>query len=371
MSKTTIEIYNLVSKKNITAFTFILAAAILGTVLILGSHAASPYASSEAESGTLGGVASVGSDSTASGSKYVQFGSVSSLNGQMGISAGTWAFTYEGLSSSAQQTAINNMVADGVKWLRVDVDLNNGDEPLIKAVQTKGISVDAILQASDGTTTTTPSSMASLATHEVSVLKPLGVETYEVLNEPNDCAYQLSASDYTAILKSVYTTIKAEDPNASVIAGGLCPNSGSNEPYTYVSAMYSAGAHGYFDALNDHAYTGAETPLQTSDPTNPWSYLPQIHQTMVDNGDGNKPIWITEFGCPTGSANDGFPVICTEDQLATQITDAYQQVKSMSYIGPLFIYDWQDGIDDFGLYNSDGTPKTAPLAAFTAAANNN
>jgi hypothetical protein len=251
--------------------------------------------------------------------------------------------------------------------VRVDVDSNNGDIDIVKDAEANGINIDAIIEASGGTTTT-PSSMASLAKSEVPLLKSYGVNTFEVLNEPNGCGYQLSASAYTAILQSTYTEIKAVDPNSTVLAAGLCPNSGSNEPYTYITAMYQAGAKGYFDALNDHAYSIPDTPLQTSDSWNPWSYLPEIHNIMVANGDADKKIWITEFGCPTGSLDDGFPAECTDATLAQQITDAHEQQINMPYIGPLFIYDWQDGADDFGLYNSAGEPKPDSVAAFKSAA---
>jgi hypothetical protein len=366
--------FNQIKQRKITLLSIIIVVAAVGTILLLGSHAETPYISAEAESGSLSGAATKISDSTASGSGAVQFGNASAtttsstnLNGQMGVSLGTWAFTYEGLTSAEQETALTNMVNDGVKWVRVDVDSNNGDLPFIKAAEAKGINILAILEA-DGATTATPASMASLAIHEVLVLKPYGVEDYEVLNEPNGCAYQLTASAYTDILKSVYPALKTADAKSFVVAGGLCPNSGSNEPYTFLTAMYAAGAHGYFDALNDHPYSFPDTPLDSSDASNPWSYLPQMRATMVANGDSNKQIWLTEYGCPTGSLNDGYPAECSQAEEAEDITDAYQQVKAMPYIGPFFVYDWQDAADDFGLYNSDGTAKTAPLAAFMEAA---
>ena len=102
------------------------------------------------------------------------------------------------------------------------------------------INVDAVLQ--DWYIPQTPAAMASSATQEVQALKPYGIETYEVLNEPNGCAYQLSAANYTAMLKATYKAVKAADPSATVISGGMCPNGATNSPPTYLSAMYKAGA---------------------------------------------------------------------------------------------------------------------------------
>jgi endoglucanase len=53
----------------------ILIVAVGGTLLTLLSHASTPYASQEAENGTLAGGATEETDSSASGGKYVQFGS--------------------------------------------------------------------------------------------------------------------------------------------------------------------------------------------------------------------------------------------------------------------------------------------------------
>jgi len=47
---------------------------------------------------------------------------------------------------------------------------------------------------------------------------------------------------------------KTADSSAFVLSAGLCPAPSSYEPYTYLTAMYAAGAHGYFDAMNMHPY---------------------------------------------------------------------------------------------------------------------
>jgi hypothetical protein len=125
--------------------------------------------------------------------------------------------------------------------------------------------------------------------------------------------------------------------------------------------------------MNDHPYSCPESPTQTGDPSNPWSYLPQLHEIMVGSGDGAKPIWLTEFGCPTGT-DGGYPAACTDATLAQQITEAFNSAGSFGWAGPLFVYNWQDpdrhnsGDGDFGLYHADGSPKTATVTAYKAAA---
>jgi hypothetical protein len=281
------------------------------------------------------------------------------------VPGATFENEYVLMDAVSQQAVLTAMKADGVTWLRLDAESDHLFDHMMEDAAQAGINVDAVLQ--DWYIPQTPAAMASFATEEVQTLKPYGIETYEVLNEPNGCAYQLSASNYTSILKATYKAVKAADPSATVISGGMCPNGGTNSPPTYLSAMYKAGAHGYFDAFNDHPYSAPDTPLQTADAWNPWSYLAQLHSIMTSKGDGSKAIWLTEFGCPTGT-DGGFTAYCTDSTLAEQITDAFTQARTMPWIGPLMIYNWLDtASDDFGLYYSDGTPKTAALAAFIQA----
>jgi hypothetical protein len=64
----------------IRIIVFVLVVAGIGTYLILSSHAATPYASINADSGTLAGSASIQTDSNAYDGKYVQFGTTSNSN---------------------------------------------------------------------------------------------------------------------------------------------------------------------------------------------------------------------------------------------------------------------------------------------------
>jgi hypothetical protein len=282
-----------------------------------------------------------------------------------GISPGSpYMAQFVGLSAAGQAAQIALMKADGVRFLRIDVPCGNPYASLIAQAEQAGIQVDALLLAACGGQSA--SAYATYSAQVVKALKPLGVELYEVMNEPN--CQGVSAASYTAILRSAYSALKKADPGAFVLAAGLCVNGGSYEPYTYLQAMYRAGAKGYFDAANDHPYTYPDTPLQTNEWWNPWAYLPQMHAIMANNGDGAKKIWLTEFGCPTGT-DGGLPASCTPTTEGQQITDAFTKARGWTWTGPLLVFNWQDTSDgDFGLFTSSGVPKAPALAAFKAAA---
>jgi hypothetical protein len=213
------------------------------------------------------------------------------------------------------------------------------------------------------------------------------VADYEIWNEPN---YNLfwaptpSAEQYTELLKVAYTKIKAADPNATVIAASVAaaaetPGGPTINPVTYLSAMYAAGAGGYFDAVSFHPYlysvpfSGGEGHAGV-----PITQAEQMYAVMVANGDGNKKIWATEYGQPSSEFS--------EANQAAYVGDFLRTWRTLEFAGPAFIhtladYPSSDPIQaSMGLFHQDWTPKPvlttvkqviAENAAIEAAADNN
>lgn len=182
------------------------------------------------------------------------------------------------------------------------------------------------------------------------------IPEWEVWNEPNIPRFWAvpDAAAYTALLKATYTAIKAVDPDAVVIAGGLSPDSSGIATLDFVEGIYAAGGKGYFDALNYHHYAFPHIP--TVDP------LAAIHGVMVANGDGHKKIWITEAGAPTGTGS----YAVSEQVQADTIVAILTQAAENSYIGPVYLYtitdtgtDLSDPESNFGLITQDGRLKPA------------
>ena len=95
---------------------------------------------------------------------------------------------------------------------------------------------------------------------------------------------------------------------------------------------------------------------------------PSLRSIMKDNGDNDKPIWITEFGAPTEG-----PHGVGETAQATAISQAISAVRITSWLGALYVYTWQDSgnnpntdEDWFGILTARGKPKLA-YAAIRAA----
>lgn len=121
------------SWNSLIGITAIAAFAVVGSILLVSSHAATPTASIEAEGGAVSSAASVISDSTASGSRAVKFGTSTGGGGTGGIpAAGSYVQpgTVGYLGSTSALTVYQNGGASpaGCSWqsygLRCDSDVN-------------------------------------------------------------------------------------------------------------------------------------------------------------------------------------------------------------------------------------------------------
>jgi hypothetical protein len=151
------------------------------------------------------------------------------------------------------------------------------------------------------------------------------ISAYQVWNEPNLARewgnQPPNAQEYTAMLKKAYAAIKKADPDAIVISAGMAPTTELSQravPDTqFIQAMYKAGAQPYFDMLGAHG-AGYKAPPEmdpaqvatdpnyynVGDPNCPgdacriycFRHVEDLHQIMINNGDGNKRVAVLEFG---------------------------------------------------------------------------
>ena len=224
---------------------------------------------------------------------------------------------------------------------------------------------------------TNVSDYASFASVMVNRYKSLGVRTWEVWNEENTSYFWPSgpsATEYTALLSAAYPAIKAADPTAKVILGGLSKND-----YDYIDALYAAGAGKYFDAANVHPYTGAVDPTWCWNQAGTTRYakdafcgIEEVYRSMVANGDSAKSIWLTEFGWSTTTAAYGV----SEATQATFLTAAVTKIQtSYPYVTHAFWYNFRNTFylndnptdieANWGLLRTDYSAKPA-LAAISA-----
>jgi polysaccharide biosynthesis protein PslG len=149
------------------------------------------------------------------------------------------------------------------------------------------------------------------------------ITTWEIWNEPNlgdNVGGKPSPRQFVTLLRLSSAALKAGDPNAKVLSGGLFPYHTAKNTMTlvkYLNAMYRVpGAAAAFDALGVHPY--AAKPGQVLK----WVQL--TRRIMQAHGDGAKPIWVSAFGWVTGGLGFRFsPLRSTLAQQASRLSRAY------------------------------------------------
>lgn len=128
-----------------------------------------------------------------------------------------------------------------------------------------------------------------------------------IWNEPNlslEWGYRpVDPESYVEMLRVVYPMIKEANPNVQVLGGALAPTlapPGSEwgmDDLVYLQRMYDAGAADYFDILSVHSYGWYSDPDEPADPqVINFRRTELLYEIMQRNGDGDKPLMITEGG---------------------------------------------------------------------------
>ncbi len=128
------------------------------------------------------------------------------------------------------------------------------------------------------------------------------IDYYQIWDEPNLRSHWGNTDPkpalYVAMLQTSYPAIHAADATSSVIAAALAPTVEQGpENYneiTYLRAMYEHGAGEYFDAAAGKPY-GFNTGPDNRDMVD-FSRIILMREEMVAQGDGNKPLWGSNFG---------------------------------------------------------------------------
>ena len=205
------------------------------------------------------------------------------------------------------------------------------------------------------------------------------VSAYEIGDEEDTSTYWTGTpAQYAALLKAAYPAVKSADPAASVILGGLAGND-----YQFLSEVYAAGARGSFDAVAVHTDDACDVTAPSvfafepgTRTINRWYFLgfTSVHATMTANGDGSKPILMTEFGWSSTTAE------CASGHWAGQKAQGVSQATQASFLAQAYhclaqpqysyveaalwfqLYDIGAGTaaaDNYGLLNTQMAPKPA------------
>jgi hypothetical protein len=269
-----------------------------------------------------------------------------------------------------------------------DADFSASDA-LVLAAAARGLGVLPVLQGTPGWAALNPADLASpprdpadfgrLIAALVARYGPNGslwtehpevqrqpIRAWQIWNEPNLTRYWNVAPwapSYVALLKLAHAALRAADPGSQTILAGL-----PNESWTALRAIYAAGAHGSFDVVALHPYTGR--------PANVVKLVRFARREMRERGDTRMPVWVTELSWPAAvghvKATTGFET--TESGQARRLAqglDLLAGARRELRIGRVYWYTWlsaegstDSSFDYSGLRRlRDGQLRSAPALA--------
>ena len=328
---------------------------------------------------------------------------------QVGLAYGE---TLQGLSQADLARTLDDAVALGVGWLRVDLswdaiqptspslfDWTAFDRVVAAAVArhlqvlpTLGFTPNWARLAgcgSDKCAPANPDQFAYFASQAVARYAPLGVHTWEIWNEPNLYTFWKPVPDpaeYVRLLRATTTAMRATDPTATLISGGLAPASTTRitrAPVDFLASFCQDGGGRLVDAIGYHPFSFPAPPSYRAS-WNAWDQIAgterNVEGVLASCGVPTTKLWLTEYGAPTGgpglaATSSNYQTATSQDHVseafqATLATEAVQLSQSSPSIAALFWYSYQDAGTDqqnredfFGLVRADGTPKPA-YAAF-------
>jgi polysaccharide biosynthesis protein PslG len=271
---------------------------------------------------------------------------------------------------------------DYVNWLGAKVD-----DAEARGIKTLVVIARSPAWGSAGGGMAPPTDPNHYAAYMAELAKRLpAVDAWEIWNEEDGYEFWQGGPDparYAALLKASYHAIKAVQPHDVVVSGGTVGNN-----MDFLEQLYAHGAQGSFDAFGVHT----DTACNTNDPDfiyrdekgrvgrYAFTGYREVHAVMSRNGDGAKPIWMTELGwntqstaptsCSVGERKGTKPLGVTEEQQSAFLTKAYRCMAADPFVQTALWFGMQDipgsiHAGGFGLHRLDGSEKPA-AAAFRA-----
>lgn len=217
------------------------------------------------------------------------------------------------------------------------------------------------------------------------------VQAWEIWNEQNlasEMGGTVRPRDYFELLKAGAAGVRAGDPDALVVFGGLTPNGVNSPSIAYDDLQYLQLIYGlnngeisqYFDVMGMHLSSTHNAP-DWMYPDNPgtesgWNDHPsfffrrgeQLRQVMLDHGDDAKPVWITEFGWSTENHAPGYEygINNTEEEVAQYLVRAFEiATTEWDFVTGAFVWnlnwstlaDPDDEIYPWSALNGDWSPR--------------
>jgi len=164
------------------------------------------------------------------------------------------------------------------------------------------------------------------------------IRAWEIWNEPNSPAFfsPVSTDAYRLVLEYARAGLRAGDPNARIVLGGINWNSEGIDAPAFLRAVIESGGRSLFDAVAVHPYSeSAEGAAER---------VRAIHRVLEDHHLGQVQIWITEIGWAVGPSRWRYTVANEHQQaqLLEQFVALMDQKRDEWNIGPIIWFNDHD-----------------------------
>jgi Glycosyl hydrolase catalytic core len=272
-----------------------------------------------------------------------------------------------------------DMNAGDISWARVDLYYSSTPDPNFDAaVQiAHAHHVNLVVTVKKGPPENDLGTAADRAAYRTWLAQMVNrykyyVKYWQIQNEPNlhyewniddssgsdQTQYVASVNRYVTLLKDAYETIKANDPTATVLFGGLSEWTVER----YMDVLTTTDAYRYFDVMSFHPYGW--------DPNRVLSRFNSFKSKMnASSRYAAKPIWVTEFGFNSSWTNrSGY--VTSEQQKADYLVQTVRLLRAAGAGLPIFWYTLHEHNTEtgFGLTVKDKYGSLVPeyLPAFFA-----
>ncbi len=201
---------------------------------------------------------------------------------------------------------------------------------------------------------------------------------YQIWDEPNLSAMWgngiISPAGYLKLLQGARDAIKSVDPSARIVLAGLAPTVEETDvnlsPYLYLRKIYEAGGRDAFDiaATKPYGFDSPPDDRRVQPDVMNFSRVIMLREEMVAHGDGDKAIWLTQWGwnaqLPNWQGQASLWSGVSEPEQAQYTSAAIQRVASEWYwTGAMFLYTLQPNATSdsalwgFSLLDQQGNPR--------------
>jgi hypothetical protein len=194
------------------------------------------------------------------------------------------------------------------------------------------------------------------------------VAAYELWNEPNLGREwrgdTLDPARFVALVAQGAAAVRAADPDAVIISGapavtGINDGVEATDDRVFLRGMYAAGIAQWVDGIGAHPYGFANPPDESwqdaehvasshNEHSSFFFYdtLEDYHAIMLEYGDADRQIWVTEFGWPSVENMGEMDTMgweygreVSEEQQAEYIVRAYRMGEERPWVGRMFLWN--------------------------------